>query len=94
MTLVKSQDYLDTLKEILEYIAVDKKSAAVNFYRELNTKIKTLKDFPYLYRKSLYFDDDNIRDLIYKGYSVPYQIDKENDKIVIIGITKYQRTLK
>lgn len=43
---------------------------------------------PLKYRKSIYFDDENIRDLVYLGYVVPYKIEK--DKIVIIGITKYR----
>lgn len=91
MKVIKSQDYLDSLKSVLLFISKDKKSAAINFNSELNKKIQTLKDFPYKFTKSKYFDQENIRDLIHKGYTVPYLI--EEKQIIIIGITKYRSTL-
>ncbi|EAJ4425079.1 TPA: type II toxin-antitoxin system RelE/ParE family toxin, partial [Campylobacter jejuni] len=39
-------------------------------------------------RKSLSFDNENIRDLIFKGYIIPYLIDKSKNEIVILGIYK------
>jgi len=71
VTIIKTEDYLDALKEILSYIAQDKKSAAVLFRKELDKKIKDLKDFPFMYRISIYFEDEYIRDLTHKGYTVP-----------------------
>ena len=91
MKIIKSQDYLDSLKTILLFISEDKKSAAINFNSELNKKIRALKEFPYKYTKSKYFDQENIRDLIHKGYTLPYLI--EEKQIIIIGITKYKSTL-
>jgi len=48
---------------------------------------------PFKFRKSIYFDDENIRDLVFKGYAIPYKIDKIKDMITIIGINKYQLTV-
>jgi plasmid stabilization system protein ParE len=93
MTIIETEDYLDVLKEILAYIARDKKSAAVQFKKELSKKIKNLKDFPFMYRVSIYFEDEYIRDLMHKGYTVPYEVDLEMKTISIIGITKYKSTL-
>ena len=93
MKIVETQEYIDTLLGILEFIAKDKKSIAIDFNKRLRSKIKTLKDFPFMYRKSIYFDDDNIRDLIYKGYVIPYKVDIKNNTIYIIGITKYKDKL-
>jgi plasmid stabilization system protein ParE len=93
MTVVETEDYLDTLKDILAYIAKDKKSAAVQFKKELRQKIQDLKDFPFMYRVSIYFEDEYIRDLMHKGYTVPYEVDLENKIITIIGITKYKNSL-
>ena len=93
MTILKTKDFLDTLKEILFSIAQDKKSAAVEFNQELNKKIDNLKDFPFMCRVSIYFDDNNIRDLIYKGYVIPYEVNLETKTITIIGITKYKNSL-
>ena len=94
MRILKSDDYLEALKEVLTYIAKDKKSAAVQFNSELNKKIRSLKEFPYLYRQSRYFEDEQIRDLIHKGYSVPYEIAIDKELITIIGITKYKKSLR
>ena len=94
MIIVETKDYLDSLKEILAYIARDKKSAAVHFREALNKKIDALKEFPFMYRISIYFDDENIRDLTYKGYTIPYEVDLDKEVISIIGITKYKNSLK
>ena len=40
-----------------------------------------------MYRKSIYFDDENYRDLIHKGYTVIYKI--KEDKIIILDIFKW-----
>ena len=93
MKIVETQEYIDTLLGILEFIVKDKKSIAILFNKRLRSKIKALKDFPFMYRKSIYFDDDNIRDLIYKGYVIPYKVDIKNDTLYIIGITKYKDKL-
>jgi len=90
MTIIETKDYLDALKDILTYIAKDKKSAAIEFNKELRKKINNLKDFPFMYRVSIYFDNEYIRDLTHKGYTIPYEVDLENKTIYIIGITKYK----
>jgi len=41
---------------------------------------------PYKFRKSIHFNDENIRDLVFKGYTVPYLVDDE--VIVVLGIVK------
>jgi len=48
---------------------------------------------PYKCRKSLYFENDKIRDLIYKGYTIVYKIDEIKNIIIIIGMKKYQNEL-
>jgi len=44
-------------------------------------------------RVSIYFDNKNIRDLTYKGYVIPYEVNLQNKTITIIGITKYKNSL-
>lgn len=83
-----------SLKDVLGYIAKDKKSAALNFRKTLDTKINNLKDFPFMYKISIYFDDEYIRDMTHKGYTVPYEVNLETQTISIIGITKYKKSLK
>jgi plasmid stabilization system protein ParE len=93
MTIIETEDYLNSLKNILAYISKDKKSAALQFKKELSKKIRNLREFPFIYRVSIYFEDEYIRDLMHKGYSVPYEVDLEKKTISIIGITKYKNSL-
>ncbi len=71
---------------ILEYIAKDKISAAKDFRKKLLEQIKYLPNFPYKYRKSFYFDDDEVRDMVFKGYTIVYAIDLDNNLIIILDI--------
>jgi len=48
---------------------------------------------PYKCRKSIYFDDNSIRDLIYKGYTIVYQVNKDKSIITVLGIKKYKEEL-
>ncbi|EKB0626229.1 type II toxin-antitoxin system RelE/ParE family toxin, partial [Campylobacter jejuni] len=54
----------------------------------INSICKNLSFMPYKNRKSLSFDNENIRDLIFKGYVIPYLIDKSKNEILILGIYK------
>lgn len=58
------------------------------FLDKLEQSIHNLSFMPYKNRKSLSFDDENIRDLIFKGYVIPYLIDTNKDQIIILGIYK------
>ncbi len=87
MVIVKDTVFIEQLKSILRYIAQDKRSAAINFERELNKKLLLLLETPYLYKPSHYFDDNRYRDLVYQGYTVIYKID--NDDILVLEIFKW-----
>ena len=87
MIIIKDKKFLRKIQLIYEYIKKDKPIAAKNFVYELNLKIKNLKTFSKMYRKSVYFDDENYRDMIHKGYIVIYKIEK--DKIIILDIFKW-----
>ena len=43
---------------------------------------------PYKFRRSKSFDDNKIRDFIFKGFVIPYLMDEPNDTIVILAIFK------
>ncbi len=77
----------------MKFISKDSKPRALNFKSEIDNEINNLDNMPYKFRKSIYFEDENIRDLIYKGYTIPYKIDEPQDTITIIGIKKSQETL-
>ena len=93
MKIIYEQKFKISLQDILDYISLDSKNRANIFKSNLKASIEKLEYFPYKYRKSIYFEDENIRDLIFSGYTIPYKIDTKNDKIIILGITKYQKKL-
>jgi len=58
------------------------KSTTVDFKSSINT----LKEKLYNYRERKNSKYSESRELIYKGYCVPFYIDKEDNAIVILGI--------
>lgn len=64
---------------------------------KVNTKCltlysKDLPNMPYKFRKSIYSEDDNVRDYIFIGYCIPYLIQKEQSRIVLLDIIKWRQT--
>jgi len=82
----RSARYKSNLFQILDYIAQDKFSASINFLNELDKLIDNLTNFPFKFRKSEYFDNENIRDMIYKGYTIIYRVNEAKNTIDIVRI--------
>lgn len=66
MKIVRSTKYTKTLQEALKFISLDSKQRALAFKRGLDEKINNLDYMPFKFRQSIYFEDENIRDLILK----------------------------
>jgi plasmid stabilization system protein ParE len=88
MTLVFDERFEEKLVTILDYIMQDSMEASIVFEESLLTHLDQLLLFPYKFRKSFYYDKEKVRDYIFKGYTIPYYIDEENEKIVILDIFK------
>ncbi len=82
--------FSDKLNDQVEYIAKDKPAAARKFKIEVIKRIKEIASMPYANRKSIFFDRDDIRDLVFKGYVIVYKINTENQTIDVFGFTKYE----
>jgi len=91
--IVRSKKYTLTLKDLMKYISLDSKNRAVSFKNEIDKQINSLVDMPYKCRKSIYFNDESIRDLIYKGYTIVYKIDELKKTITVIGMKKSQNEI-
>ena len=72
---------------------LNKKTIIKQFKNNLDNQIDNLANMPFKCRKSIYFSDDNIRDLIFMGYVIPYKIYESKNEIIIIGINKYKNNL-
>jgi len=93
LQIIYEPKFKDSFTDIWDFIALDSSNRANDFKRELKEKIENLVSMPYMFKQSIYFDNENIRDLIYKGYTISYKIDELNNQIIIIGINKYKRNL-
>ncbi len=45
---------------------------------------------PFKFRKSFYFEDENVRDMIFKGYTLPYLVNIQKDTFVLLDIFKWK----
>jgi len=86
MKIIRSRKFQINFLITLQHIANDKISASKNFQKELDKLIKEIPNFPYKYRQSIYFNDINIRDLIYKKHTINYEINLEENTIEILNI--------
>jgi len=93
MIVEKGESFDRGLDMVLDYIAIDSLDRAIAFAEALEEKLDTLAYMPYKFRPSIYFNNTDIRDLIFKGYVIPYLVDKENEKIILLGIVKYREKL-
>jgi len=84
MPIEFSERFENEFFEIWVFIASDSIDSADGFTKKIKTKIEDIPSMPYKYRKSTKADDDNIRDLIFNGYVIPYRI--KDDVIEILGI--------
>jgi len=88
MQIVKDTPFISSLQNILENIAEESISQAIHFDNELEEKINKLTHFPLKFRQSYFHKNKNIRDLIYKGFVIPYLVDVDRGLIVVLNIFK------
>jgi len=87
----KLPDFQIELNSVLDYIAKDSLQRAIDFNIQLEKQINSISDMPLKHRKSIHFNDENARDLVFKGYTTTYYIDINYDKIILLGIKKYKK---
>jgi len=86
MIIIHKPTFIKQLKQIIEYIAQDKPSASMKFKNELKESINLLPSNPIMYRKSIYFNNENIRDMIFKSYTIIYRIRPIKKEIEVLRI--------
>lgn len=88
MKIISSNLYQEQLKEILRpYLQSDLKGIK-DFKLYLDTVILNMPSKAKKYKQSIYFDDENIRDIEHQGYIIPFYMDEENATYVILGIVQ------
>lgn len=86
MNIVNGELYEEQLKEILNSFFGNDIKAAKNFKLYLDTIILNMPTKVKKYKKSIYFDNENIKDMENQGCTIPFYIDELNDTYVVLGI--------
>lgn len=86
MKIIRTEEYQKELLVILKYIAKDKITASKKFKQDLNIQINQIPVFPYKHKSSIYFDDENIRDMVFRKYTLNYEINLNQNTIFIFSI--------
>jgi plasmid stabilization system protein ParE len=90
MKIILKETFINRLENQIEFIAQNNPANARKFKNELFNLIKAIPSNPRKHRKSIWYDDVDIRDLIFKGYTVVFRIN--NNTIEIFGFVKYQHS--
>ena len=93
MKIEITKDYRLDLNEQIRYISKDKPQAAKKFKIDLILNIKKDLKHPFNFKKSRYYNDENIRDYVFKGYTFGYEINTKQNYIVIFAFIKHKKSL-
>lgn len=90
-TLVWSATAVANLREIADYIALDKPNAARRWAQPLAAMGDRAVALPFAGRRVPEFGRDDVRELIKRGYRVIYQVSDE--QVEILAVTEGHRQL-
>lgn len=88
MKIVFKETFIIRLENQINYIALDSPTRARKFKNDLFRRLKELPTNPFKNRKSIYFEEESVRDLIFKGYTIVYRITEV--AIEVFGFVKQQ----
>lgn len=77
MKLRFEKEFVLSLQKKVQFIALDSPASEKAFQKGILKSCEAVLEVPYKYRQSLYHDDKNICDLVYKGYTIVYAIEEE-----------------
>jgi toxin ParE1/3/4 len=84
MKLLFSTRFRKELQNVISFIQYDNKYNAIKFYDDIMDNLKLIPDMPFAYRVSSKYNDKNVREMIFKKYTIIFQITTKN--IIILGI--------
>jgi plasmid stabilization system protein ParE len=90
MRIIFKDTFINRLGNQLDFIAQNNPANSRKFKNELFTLLKAILSNPRKHRKSIWYNDENIRDLIFKGYTIVFRIN--DDTIEVFGFVKYQNS--
>jgi plasmid stabilization system protein ParE len=91
MKIQFNKQFVLKLDKQIDYISHDSPTRARKFKEDLLHKINEIPSNPLRYRKSIYANNQTVRDLIFKGYTIVFRI--SHNTIDVFGFVKYQKKL-
>ena len=88
-----NNNFLYLLEDQLRFISRDKPIAAKKFRNDLIFSLKKDLKYPFNFKKSIYFDDEMIRDYTFKGYTIVYLVNEELKQVEVFEFIKYMESL-
>ncbi len=88
-----TKNFIADLDRQVLYISNDKPKAAIKFKKDLISNLKKDLKFPFHFKKSIYFEEELIRDYVFKGYTSVYQINVITNSVEIFGFIKNKNSL-
>jgi len=88
MKILCTDVFESQLKNLLNEYAKEDFSATLQYKMYLDTVILNMPTKVQKFKKSIYFDDENIKDIEHQGHIIPFYIDEKTDTYLILGIVK------
>jgi hypothetical protein len=86
MNVFSSSLYREQLKEAIALVKKQESDDLKSFELYLDTIIVNMHTKVKKYKKSIYFDDENIKDIQNQGFAIPFYIDEEKNRYILLGI--------
>lgn len=93
MNVFFSDLYKENLEAASAFVKSQNEAEVKNFNLYLDTIIVNMHTKVKKYKKSIYFDDENIKDIQNQGFSIPFFIDEGKGVYVLLGIVNSEITL-
>jgi hypothetical protein len=88
MQILCTDLYQTQLRAILDEFAKEDLAATKNFKLYLDTILINIPTKVGKYKKSIFFDNEDIKDVEHKGFHIPFYYEQESETYLILGIVK------
>ncbi|WP_457746076.1 type II toxin-antitoxin system RelE/ParE family toxin [Sulfurimonas sp.] len=88
MKILCTPSYEEQLQDILSNLVSEDFNAARQFKMYLDTIIINMPTKAQKYKPSLFFEDENIRDIDHQGFLIPFYMNEANQTYLLLGIIK------
>ena len=88
MNILCTSLYEEQLKNLLSTFVKEDYKAAKAFKLYLDTIIINMQTKAHKYKSSIYFDDENIKDIQHEEYTIIFFEDKPNNNYLLLSIIK------